>query len=75
MQHLHQTQPKHQPHHARASSQGVVPIIVSWFFSPVFTAIASALLFFIIRTAVLRRKNAYQMSFWLLPIFVMLTVW
>jgi sodium-dependent phosphate transporter len=60
-------------HAARA--QGVVPIIVSWFFSPILTAAASALLFFIIRTAVLRRANCFAMSFWLLPFFVMLTVW
>ncbi|KAJ9518999.1 hypothetical protein QJQ45_026327 [Haematococcus lacustris] len=54
--------------------QGVVPIIVSWFFSPVFTGLASGLLFLIIRTLVLRRPNAYNLSFWVLPPSVTFTV-
>ncbi|KAJ9518990.1 hypothetical protein QJQ45_026329 [Haematococcus lacustris] len=53
---------------------GVVPIIVSWFFSPVFTGLASGLLFLIIRTLVLRRPNAYNLSFWVLPPSVTFTV-
>ncbi|KAJ9532650.1 hypothetical protein QJQ45_010711 [Haematococcus lacustris] len=54
--------------------KGVVPIIVSWFFSPVFTALVSGFFFLCIRTLVLRRTNAYQLSFWVLPPAVTLTV-
>ncbi len=50
---------------AVSCSQGVVPIIVSWFFSPIFTSIASCVFFFTIRFLVLRRKNAYHLAFWL----------
>jgi phosphate/sulfate permease len=53
--------------------KGVVPIILSWFFSPVLTGIAAALIFFVLRTLVLRRKNAYNMSFWVLPPAVLVT--
>jgi sodium-dependent phosphate transporter len=52
-----------------------VPIIVSWFFSPLLTAFSSAMLFFIIGTLVLRRANSFALSLWLLPFFVILTVW
>lgn len=55
--------------------QGVVPIFVSWVTSPVLTAAASALIFFITRFLVLRRKNSYQLSFWVLPPMVMATTW
>ena len=48
---------------------------MSWFVSPILTGIAAAVIFFVVRTLVLRRKNAYQLSFWTLPPFVCLTVW
>lgn len=47
--------------------RGVVPIIMSWFFSPILTAIASASIFATIRFLVLRRKNAFNLAFWVLP--------
>ena len=53
---------------------GIVPIVVAWFFAPTTTAVAAALLFLIVRTFVLRSANSYQRSFWLLPIFVFLTM-
>ncbi|KAG2436483.1 hypothetical protein HXX76_006784 [Chlamydomonas incerta] len=55
--------------------KGVVPIICSWFFSPVLTGAASALIFVTVRTLVLRRANSYGLSFWVLPPFVCLTTW
>ena len=51
-----------------------MPIVVSWFFSPVFTGTAALLLLLVLRTLVLRRKNAYMLSFWVLPPAVLLTV-
>ena len=41
---------------------GVVPIVVSWFASPIVTGCLSALLFMLLRTLVLRRKNALLKS-------------
>lgn len=54
--------------------KGVVPIILSWFFSPVLTGAASAFIFFMVRTFVMRRENARNLVFWVLPIAVMITV-
>jgi phosphate/sulfate permease len=54
--------------------RGVVPIVVSWFFSPILTASSAALIMFLLRTLVLRRKKAYILSFWVLPPAVLLTV-
>ena len=54
---------------------GLVPIIASWFISPILTGLCAAILFMIIKYAVLKRKNSYQLSFFLLPFFVTLTVW
>ncbi|GFR47206.1 hypothetical protein Agub_g8886 [Astrephomene gubernaculifera] len=55
--------------------KGVVPIVLSWFVSPVLTAAASAILFLLVRTLVLRRENSYKLSFWVLPVMVVLTSW
>jgi solute carrier family 20 (sodium-dependent phosphate transporter) len=55
--------------------RGVLPIVLSWFVSPVLTATASALMFFILRFLVLRRENSYGKAFWVLPPSVMLCTW
>ena len=54
--------------------KGVVPIVLSWFVSPVLTAAASALIFCLCRTLVLRRSRAFKLSFLVLPALVALTV-
>lgn len=53
--------------------KGVVPIIMSWFFSPILTGAASAFIFFVVRTLVMRRQNARDLVFWVLPIAVLIT--
>lgn len=50
-------------------------IILSWFFSPVLTGLASAIIFVTVRTLVLRREKSYQLSFWVLPFMVLFTTW
>ncbi|GLC32995.1 hypothetical protein PLESTB_000382400 [Pleodorina starrii] len=55
--------------------KGVVPIILSWFVSPVLTGACAALFFFVTRTLVLRREKSYQLSFWVLPVMVLFTSW
>eukprot|EP00775_Hariotina_reticulata_P012768 gene12768-12896_t len=54
--------------------KGVVPIILSWFFSPVLTGVASAMIFTVLKYTVLRRQNAASMAFWVLPPAVFITV-
>ncbi|XP_024360721.1 uncharacterized protein [Physcomitrium patens] len=53
--------------------KGVITIVVSWIFSPILTAACSAILFGVVRTLVLRRKNAYTLAFWTLPPIVFTT--
>jgi sodium-dependent phosphate transporter len=54
--------------------KGVVPIILSWFFSPALTACCSALVFAIVRSLVMRRENARHLVFWVLPPAVFITL-
>lgn len=53
--------------------KGVIAIVLSWFISPVLSGLVAALIFFIVRTLVLRQRNAYALSFWTLPPFVLVT--
>jgi sodium-dependent phosphate transporter len=53
---------------------GVSGIIVSWFLSPVFSAIVSGSIFYLTRTFVLRKENSFDRSYWTIPIFVSLTL-
>ena len=55
--------------------KGVIPIVISWFISPILTGMASALIFLLSRTLVLRRQNSYQLSFYTIPFLVLLTTW
>jgi solute carrier family 20 (sodium-dependent phosphate transporter) len=55
--------------------KGVVPIVLSWFISPILTALASAIIFTGTRTLILRREDSYRRVFWLLPLLVLLTSW
>ena len=42
---------------------GVVPVIISWFTSPLLAALATLTMFVIIRTLVLRRQNSTKLAF------------
>ncbi|KAK9823293.1 hypothetical protein WJX72_001659 [[Myrmecia] bisecta] len=55
--------------------KGVVSIVMAWFIAPILTGTVAALFFWITRFAVLRRRNAYNLSFWLLPPFILITTW
>lgn len=54
---------------------GIVPIVLSWVISPVLAAIVGAIIFIIVRTLVLRRKDSTSVSYWALPVFVLVTIW
>ncbi len=53
--------------------QGMVPIILSWFVSPILAFIATSILFLGVRTLVLRRKNSFNLGCIALPFLVGLT--
>ena len=54
---------------------GLVPIVVAWFFSPIFCAIASAVCFIVLRSVILRRSWGATASVWSLPFFVFFVFW
>mmetsp|Transcript_26606 Transcript_26606/g.71957 ORF Transcript_26606/g.71957 Transcript_26606/m.71957 type:complete len:717 (+) Transcript_26606:95-2245(+) len=54
--------------------KGFTPVVISWFLSPIFTAIISSAVFLITRHAVLRRPNSYQISFYFIPLIVLCTI-
>jgi phosphate/sulfate permease len=43
---------------------GFVPVVMSWFISPVAAALVSGIIFLIIRTLVLRRQNSTKVAIW-----------
>ncbi|KAG2441714.1 hypothetical protein HXX76_003330 [Chlamydomonas incerta] len=55
-------------------STGLVPVICSWFVSPVTAGIASGILFFLNRIFVLRRERSTTFAIWVFPVLVFLTV-
>ncbi|KAF6250657.1 phosphate transporter [Scenedesmus sp. NREL 46B-D3] len=52
---------------------GMSFIALSWLVAPVLAGIASCFLYFVIRTFVLRAKNAYQRSLYVLPVLTFVT--
>lgn len=53
---------------------GVSGIVLSWFISPIMSALISGLLFFITRLFVLRNNNSFSRAFKSMPIFIGLTL-
>jgi len=54
---------------------GFVPVVLSWVVSPVAAAIVAGIMFFLVRTLVLRRVNSTKVAIWTLPIFLLVTIW
>ncbi|CAM9492948.1 unnamed protein product, partial [Choristocarpus tenellus] len=54
--------------------KGISAIVVSWFISPIFSAVLTALLFLIVRTLVLRPENSYNRAFFFYPLLVAATL-
>eukprot|EP00850_Spirogloea_muscicola_P013656 SM000094S24673 [mRNA] locus=s94:4045:7180:- [translate_table: standard] len=65
---------KHDSNNTFPPYKGVISIVLAWFIAPILTGAAAALFFFVVRFVVLRRKNAYKLSFWVLPPLVLITV-
>ncbi len=49
-------------------------VFLSWVFAPISSAILGALIFFLNRTIILRRKNSTEWAFWSLPVLALITV-
>lgn len=49
---------------------GFVGVVISWFLSPIASAIVSALLFYTIRRVVLRSRNPFKRAIFVYPVFV-----
>lgn len=54
--------------------KGLVPIIVSWFTSPIMSSILSAMIFLLNRHLILRRANSDKIAYYGLPPLVFLTI-
>jgi sodium-dependent phosphate transporter len=54
--------------------KGVVPIILSWFVSPILTAITAAVIYGINVLCVLKSKHSLHRSFYVLPILIFATI-
>jgi sodium-dependent phosphate transporter len=54
--------------------KGVVPIILSWFVSPILTAIASAVIYGINVFCVLKSEHSLSRSFYVLPLLIFATI-
>jgi sodium-dependent phosphate transporter len=54
---------------------GIVPIVVAWFFAPIATGVCSSSVFLITRSLVLRSEHSYERSFFVLPLYVVITLW
>ncbi|PNH03297.1 Phosphate permease PHO89 [Tetrabaena socialis] len=56
-------------------SKGFVPVVCSWFVSPIMTGVASAIIFYFNRLIVLRRENSTTWAIYTYPILVTITVY
>lgn len=54
---------------------GIVPIVISWFLSPIAAAIVCFVIFLAVRTLVLRRQNSTKLAMWVLPVLIIVTIW
>ena len=43
---------------------GFVPVVLSWFVSPIAAAMVSGIIFLLVRTLVLRRQNSTKVAIW-----------
>lgn len=54
---------------------GIVPIVISWFLSPIAAALVCLIIFLIVRTLVLRSENSTKRAFYALPLLIIVTIW
>ncbi|CAM9710148.1 unnamed protein product, partial [Discosporangium mesarthrocarpum] len=54
--------------------KGISAIVASWAISPIFSGILAVLLFFVVRTLVLRSEMSFERSFYVYPLLVAATI-
>ena len=55
-------------------SRGLLPVVLSWFFSPLIGAILSSIIFLLNRTLILRSKNSMSRALWSIPFLIFITL-
>ncbi|GIL62137.1 hypothetical protein Vafri_16409 [Volvox africanus] len=55
-------------------SKGLVPVVCSWFVSPISAAVVAGFLFFLNRMIILRRQNSTNLAIYMYPLLVAVTV-
>ena len=55
-------------------SRGFLPVVLSWFFSPLIAGVLSAIIFLLNRTIILRRANSTIKAIWSLPVLLFFTL-
>eukprot|EP00798_Chlamydomonas_sp_ICE-L_P019926 gene19926-26630_t len=56
-------------------SKGLLPVVLSWFFSPLIGGILSSIFFSLSKFIILRRQNSAKWAIWSLPFLLFLTFW
>lgn len=54
--------------------RGLLPVVISWFASPVVAGCAACVMFLINRTLVLRRAGSHEVALWAFPPLVLVTI-
>ncbi|GFR48394.1 hypothetical protein Agub_g10288 [Astrephomene gubernaculifera] len=55
-------------------SKGLVPVVCSWFVSPIMSGIVAGFIFFVTRYVILRRENSTNWAIYMYPLLVFITV-
>ncbi|KAG1670896.1 hypothetical protein FOA52_000398 [Chlamydomonas sp. UWO 241] len=54
-------------------TSGFLPVVLSWFFSPIIGGLLAAIIFNLNRICILRRKHSTTLAIWSLPVLVFIT--
>ena len=60
----------HQETGAFPYTKGFLPVVLSWFFSPIIGAVLAAIIFFLSRLCILRRENSAQKAIWYVKVLL-----
>ncbi|GAX82464.1 hypothetical protein CEUSTIGMA_g9891.t1 [Chlamydomonas eustigma] len=55
-------------------TKGFLPVVLSWFFSPIIGGVLSSIIFYLNRHLILRRNNSANLAIWSLPLLLFITI-
>ncbi len=55
-------------------TSGFLPVVLSWFFSPIIGGVLSSIIFYLNRLLILRRNNSANLAIWSLPVLLLITI-